>query len=103
MPRESTRSAAIVRWLNAQPLTWACTITAGTYTRRGLPDILAIVDGEALAIEVKQPGAHLTPMQAATLDAIRDAGAFAVVARSLDDAKHVHREIIRGRRASELA
>ena len=93
MTRERTISATIVRWLNAQPRTWACTITAGTFTRRGLPDILATVDGWSLAIEVKQPRAHLTPLQADTLNTIEDAGALAIVARSLEDVQRVHNQI----------
>lgn len=92
MPRERTTSAAIVRWLNEQPLTWATAITAGPYTRRGLPDIFAIVDGQALMIEVKQPGGAVTPMQAATIAKMQIAGAVAVVARSLEDAQLAHEQ-----------
>lgn len=92
MTKESAISASIVRWLNAQPLTWATAVTAGPYTRRGLPDIFAIVDGQALMIEVKQPGAAVTPMQMATIALLQIAGAVAVVARSLEDAQLAHEQ-----------
>ena len=97
MTRERTISASIVRWLNEQPSTWATAITAGAYTRRGLPDIFAIVKGQALVIEVKQPKAKLTPIQRSILVDIACAEAWAIVAHSLADAQHVHAQILADR------
>ncbi len=43
--------------------------------RKGLPDILAIVDGRPVVIEVKTGTGRLSPHQKAELDALRRAGA----------------------------
>lgn len=85
--RESRISRQVVRWLNEQPDTWATAVTITGYARRGIPDILACVGGQFLAIEVKQPGKRPTPIQQHELEKLEAAGAVVCVAHSLADAQ----------------
>ena len=53
---------------------------------KGCPDILGqLHDGRVLAIEVKRPSGDLKPEQADFLEKASRAGAYAFVARSVDD------------------
>jgi len=58
------------------------------YSRAGTPDITACINGLFVAIEVKQPGGVVSPLQAAHIELIKKAGGTAFVAYSLDDVKH---------------
>lgn len=53
--------------------------------RLGTPDILACIRGYFVAIEVKSPKGKLSPHQELLLEELRLAGAFCLVARSVDD------------------
>ncbi|MEI3596880.1 MULTISPECIES: VRR-NUC domain-containing protein [unclassified Oceanobacillus] len=57
------------------------------YSRAGTPDITACVNGKFVAIEVKQPGGVVSPLQAAHIELIRKSGGAAFVAYSLEEAK----------------
>lgn len=57
------------------------------YSRSGTPDITACVNGKFVAIEVKQPGGRVSPLQAAHIELIKQAGGVAFVAYSLEEAK----------------
>lgn len=52
----------------------------------GVPDLLILKDGSLYAIEFKAPGGRLTPSQRLVLDRLRDCGAMAVVAFSVEEA-----------------
>ncbi len=52
----------------------------------GVPDLLILKDGSLYAIEFKAPGGRLTPSQRLVIDRMRDCGAMAVVAFSIDEA-----------------
>lgn len=52
----------------------------------GVPDLLILKDGSLYAIEFKAPGGRLTLSQRLVLDRLRDCGAMAVVAFSVDEA-----------------
>lgn len=60
--------------------------------RNGTPDILACVSGRFVAIEVKSERGRVSPLQAAQIRAIREAGGIAGVARSVEDAEKILRE-----------
>lgn len=70
-------------------------IHGGAYQRKGLPDLLVVVDGRAIGLEVKAqaPGEseqharkRATPTQLAVLAAMRRAGAVARVVISTEEA-----------------
>ena len=52
---------------------------ANGYTKVGVPDILACVDGHFLGIEVKASNGKPSPLQIHNLRKIDDAGGFAVL------------------------
>jgi hypothetical protein len=52
----------------------------------GVPDLLILSDGSLYAIEFKAPGGRLSPSQRLVIDRLRDCGAMAVVAFSIDEA-----------------
>lgn len=58
--------------------------------KRGTPDILAVISGRFVAIEVKRPGGKPSKLQLAQLKRIEAAGGVAFVADSIDDViKHL--------------
>lgn len=64
-------------------------IHGGAFQTAGLPDILAIKNGQASLIEVKQPGGKPTKLQAAMLQKLQRFGCGAGVATNLDEAMEI--------------
>jgi len=58
---------------------WQVKFFANKFTRAGVPDILACIDGYFVAIEVKADNGSPTDLQLWTVDQIRKAGGFAFV------------------------
>lgn len=59
---------------------WFIKYWAGSqFTKSGVPDILACVNGYFVAIEVKAPNGKPSELQLHTIEKIRDAGGFAFV------------------------
>ena len=59
---------------------WFIKYWAGSqFTKSGVPDILACVDGYFVAIEVKGPNGTPSELQLHTIKKIREAGGFAFV------------------------
>jgi hypothetical protein len=54
--------------------------------RPGVPDIVAIKDGRAYALEIKPPGGQLSRAQIKAHEELRAAGADVAVSYGLDDA-----------------
>lgn len=83
--------------LAEHPGSFVVKVHGGMYQQAGLPDLLAIVEGRVFGLEVKVPGREdtLTPRQAATLAAMRKAGAKATMVSSVDRALAVIEEGLR--------
>ena len=64
---------------------WVFKVHGHLGQRRGIPDILFILNGRGGAVEVKRPGKQPTVFQQAELDAIARAGGWAIVAHDVDD------------------
>lgn len=60
---------------------WYVKFFANSYTRCGVPDILACVNGHFIAIEVKNKIGKVSPLQIREIKAIRDAGGIALILR----------------------
>ena len=59
---------------------WFIKYWAGSqFTKSGVPDILACVDGYFVAVEVKGPNGRPSELQLHTIKKIREAGGFAFV------------------------
>jgi hypothetical protein len=61
-------------------------ILKGLGVRAGVPDVIAIKDGRAYALELKPSGGRLTAAQNAAHAALRAVGATVVTCFALDDA-----------------
>ena len=61
-------------------------IFKGMGVRAGVPDIIAIKNGQCYALELKAPDGRLTPVQRDAHAALVAAGATVAVAYGLDDA-----------------
>jgi len=55
------------------------------YDFKGQPDITGVIDGKAIFIEVKRPDEDVRPEQEWFQQRLKEAGAIAIVARSLED------------------
>lgn len=88
MPREANTVAAIRRALLDRGA-FVVKLHGGAMQRAGLPDLLVVYAGRTLWLEVKQPGGRPTPLQAATIDAIRAAGGAAYVVTSVAEALRI--------------
>ena len=84
--KESYLQKKIIKYLESRGAWVTNTIQT---SRRGCPDILACLDGQFLAIEVKAPGKMSTvaPIQQYQIDQIHKAGGLAFAADSLDTVK----------------
>lgn len=58
---------------------WQVKFFANNYTRRGIPDILASINGYFVGIEVKADNGHPSALQLHQIDLIRKSGGFAFV------------------------
>lgn len=93
MTPEKKITEAIVRSLRkrkaAGEAIWWLKLHGGPMQRAGVPDLLVVVDGRAVFLEVKQPGKKATRLQLHTLTDLRLAGATAEVVYSTEGANEV--------------
>ena len=68
---------------------WHIKTHGNMFSKAGTPDIIACLRGRFVAIEVKQPGGRVSPLQMAHIKLIRQSNGTAFVAYSLDDVKHI--------------
>ena len=71
---------------------WHIKTHGNMFSRAGTPDIVACVNGKFVAIEVKQPGGIVSPLQAANIELIKQAGGVAFIAYSLEETKEYFRK-----------
>lgn len=57
------------------------------FSKAGVPDIIACINGKYVAIEVKKPGGIVSELQKANIKLIEQSGGIAFVAYSLEEAK----------------
>jgi hypothetical protein len=63
----------------------------GNYTTSGIPDLICLVQGRFIAIEVKLDYNKPSPLQAHYIKHIKELGGLAISAYSLDDVKQLIR------------
>lgn len=78
IPAEKTYENKIKRYLKSRGA-WFVKFFANAYTPRGIPDILALVNGYFVGVEVKAANGEPSEMQLYHVKKIRDAGGFAFV------------------------
>ena len=97
MTEEKKFETKIKRMLNLHGA-WYVKYFANRNTKSGIPDILACVNGEFLAIEVKSDSGHPTKLQLHNVEKIRKAGgcAFVVYPSGFDQLKDIVIRLGRG-------
>lgn len=92
--KESYYQTKIIKWLKKEyPAAFVWKAAAGPYSRGGIPDICAIIDGKFYGFEVKRPGGKASKLQEKTIEEIKAAGGIAAVVIYPADVE----EIIAGR------
>jgi len=108
---ESDIKSAILEALNVHPQTFAFLIQPAGIPifeekkfkgfrksqSRDLPDIVGVKEGWMFAMEIKKPGEKATDKQLHKLRSISDAGGYAWVLDSVEDAIEALKEVGRGR------
>lgn len=85
---EFLRIIGIYCWKNQSQGTWDAKIgayrKASAYSIKGASDILGIIQGRFLAIEVKSPGGVVTPEQRIFIARINAEGGISFISRSVE-------------------
>lgn len=71
----------VLEFLRSQGIWYVKYWGGGQFTKAGVPDILACVNGHFVAIELKTETGHLSKLQEFNLDKIRQSGGQAFVLR----------------------
>ena len=87
--KESDIVATILRYLRTVPGCFAWKTHGGMYGTAGIPDIIACVQGNFFAFEVKTATGKATLLQEATIRKILAAGGTAAVVRSVDEVRAI--------------
>ena len=79
----------IMQYLKTVPKCFAWKEHGGMYGTAGIPDIIACINGEFYAFEVKTEKGKVTALQQANLRKIKNCGGQAFVVRSVEEIKSV--------------
>lgn len=81
LPKESYYQEKIIKFLkSAYPTAFVWKVAAGAYSRQGIMDVCAVIDGRYFGFEVKRPYIGvLSKIQEDTIKKIRAAGGVAEV------------------------
>lgn len=90
MAAEKTFENKIKEYLKANDC-WHVKFFANMYTKVGIPDILACVNGRFVGIEVKAPNGHPSELQKHNVMLINQCGGYAVIVypKQFDDLKYM--------------
>jgi len=75
----------VLQYLNSKPDAWA--IKVNSANERGCPDILCCCHGKFYAFEIKEGKDKTSPIQAAQIELIKQAGGKAIVVRDIEQVK----------------
>lgn len=79
MAAEKVFENQIKKFLDSLPNTWHFKYWAGPYSKSGIPDIIACVNGRFVAIEVKAPNGKPSELQKRNIRLIRDSGGIGYI------------------------
>ena len=94
LPKESYYQDKIIKFLKeAYPKAFVWKAAAGAYSRQGIPDVCAVIDGRYYGFEVKRPYIGvLSKIQEQTMEKIRAAGGVAAAVRFPEEVKKIIEE-----------
>lgn len=94
LPDEGYYQTKIIKYLkNKYPLSFVWKAAAGPYSRQGIPDINAVIDGKFYGFEVKRPFiGRATELQLQTIKRIKKAGGAAGIVTYISDVEKIIKE-----------
>lgn len=96
LPKESYYQDKIIKFLKeAYPNSFVWKAAAGAYSRQGIPDVCAVIDGRYYGFEVKRPYIGvLSKIQEQTIKQIQDAGGVAAVVTFPEEVRKIVEKFI---------
>lgn len=79
MAAEKIFENEIKKFLNKLPNTWYFKYWAGPYSKSGIPDIIACVNGHFVALEVKAENGHASELQKRNVRLIEESNGVALI------------------------
>ena len=79
MAAEKQFENKIKAFLDELPNTWYFKYWAGPYSKAGIPDIIACVNGHFVGIEVKAPNGHPSALQERNIRLIHESNGYACI------------------------
>ena len=78
---------------------WEVKFFANSYTKAGIPDVLACISGRFVGIEVKAQNGRPSELQLYNINKIREAGgvAYVVYPSAWEDLKIILNEVLKGK------
>ena len=90
LPLEQAYQSEVIVYLKTIPGAFVWKATAGPYSRQGIPDVCAIIDGRFFGFEIKRPYiGKATKVQEETIRRINEAGGTAAVICFREQAKAI--------------
>ena len=89
---EKTIENSIKRYLDSIGA-WHIKTHGSLFSKAGIPDIIACINGTFVAIEVKKPGGVVSELQKANIKLIQQSGGIAFVSYSLEETKRHLKEL----------
>lgn len=87
---QSETQSKIIKYLESQG---AYVIKTIITNRAGVPDVIACYKGVFIGIEKKEKNEKVSVLQQLNLERIKQAGGYAIVAKSVEDVKDLLKEI----------
>lgn len=90
LPLEQAYQSEVIVYLKTIPGAFVWKATAGPYSRQGIPDVCAIIDGHFFGFEIKRPYiGKATKVQEGTIRRINEVGGTAAVISFAEQAKEI--------------
>ena len=90
LPLEQVYQTEVMDYIKTVPGAFVWKAAAGPYSRQGIPDVCAVIDGHFFGFEIKRPYIGTpTKLQEQTLRQIKAAGGTAAVVSFREQAKEV--------------
>lgn len=81
---EAAYTKKVTQHLKSLPKCWFFKVWGGGYQRAGIPDIIGVLNGRLIGIELKSSVGKPSALQLRNVKLINDAGGYAVVSKPQD-------------------
>lgn len=69
----------VIKYLKSLPNCWYVKVWGGGYQKSGIPDIIALINGKFVGIEVKAPNGRPSELQKRNIRLINKCGGYGVI------------------------